>query len=138
LSAALGALAIGLAQTRGLFTLKAIGRRKDLEREGRSTAWALAACLVLLGVLVARELAVGFARSRGTDGAVTIVLHALGRLGPRALLLIAAAGLGDWAWRRLRLERALRMTRGEVERERREEEGDPRLKAERRRRHRLS
>ena len=136
----LGAAAVGLAQSGGLFTLGAFQRSGGAdergERPSRAIPWALVVALVLLGLMVARTIGAALARADGIPAATAIVQDALSRLVPRALLLLAAAGLADWAWRRLRLERALRMTRAERERERREEEGDPRLAAERRRRHR--
>jgi flagellar biosynthesis protein FlhB len=49
--------------------------------------------------------------------------------------VLAAAGAADLLLSRLRLARALRMTRAEVERDLREDEGDPRWRAERRRSH---
>jgi type III secretion protein U len=58
---------------------------------------------------------------------------------PQALAtsaLLGAFGLLDLALARRRLGRSLRMTREEVLREQRSEEGEPRLKAERRRTHR--
>ncbi|MGZ3443469.1 MAG: EscU/YscU/HrcU family type III secretion system export apparatus switch protein, partial [Polyangia bacterium] len=52
------------------------------------------------------------------------------------IVVVALAGLGELAWRRVRLADALSMSRGEAERERREDQGDPRLRAEQRRRQR--
>ncbi len=135
IAAFVGALVAGLVQSGGLFTLGAIGRRNQNGREGRVMPWALAAALVMLGVLIARAVAAGLVRASGTDAVSAVMMEAFGRLAPRAILLVCAGGLGDWAWRRLRVERALRMSRADAERERREEEGDPRLRAERRRRH---
>lgn len=78
-------------------------------------------------------------------------LAELPRVGPAALLRAAPAltgvalqlagtfllaGLLDWALARRRHRRALRMTRDEVRRELKEDEGDPLHRAERRRRHR--
>jgi type III secretion protein U len=68
------------------------------------------------------------------------VLAALGRLalelaGALALATVAL-GAADFALRWGRHRRALRMTRDELRRERKEAEGDPVHRAERRRRHR--
>jgi flagellar biosynthesis protein FlhB len=140
LAAWLGAVAVGLLQSGGLFTLGVFGRAGGAERAGerasRAIPWGLAAALVLLGARVARTIGAALARTDDLPAATAVVADALFSLVPRAVLLLLAAGLGDWAWRRLRLERALRMTRTERERERREEEGDPRLRAESRRRQR--
>jgi flagellar biosynthesis protein FlhB len=142
LGAWLAALAVGAAQTRGLFTLGAFRRPapKGDDDAGalQPVAWALAAGLIALALLAARSTARDLASAEGIAGAAAVVVGGVRALVPRALMLVAAAALGDWAWRRLRHERALLMTRAEVERERREEAGDPRLRAERRRRHRAT
>jgi flagellar biosynthesis protein FlhB len=116
-----GAAAAGVAQTRGLFTLGAFGRRAPEEENGM-VGWALAGALMLFAVLAGRNALLG--------------LPALNGLWPRAVLLFGAAGAADFLLRRARLERSLSMTRAERRAEQREEEGDPRLKAERRRRQR--
>jgi flagellar biosynthesis protein FlhB len=131
--AALGALAVGLAQTRGLFAPRAVGAR-PLVGGPRAVPWMLAAALALLGVGAARALLPSLRQAHGLIGVGLLARAAARATLPRVLLLFGAAGLGDWAWRRLRLERALRMTRAEAEAERREEEADPRLAAEIRRR----
>jgi flagellar biosynthesis protein FlhB len=130
-----GALVAGLIQTRGLFTLGALGERRRDDTLA-PPPWALTTALVLLAILSARSVGAALIRAATVETARDAVLAALAALTPRALLLFAAAGLGDWAWRRLRLERALLMSRAERAREQRAEEGDPRLRAERKRRHR--
>jgi type III secretory pathway component EscU len=115
------AAAAGAAQTGGLFTLGAFGKKARDDDSGL-LAWGLAGSLILFAILSGRNALVG--------------LPALSGLWPRAVLLFAAAGLGDFLLRRARLERSLSMTRAERRAEQREEEGDPRLKAERRRRQR--
>jgi flagellar biosynthesis protein FlhB len=139
LGAWLAALALGALPTRGLLTLGAFrrsGEARGDEHALQPVAWALAAALLALALVELRSTARGLAHAEGLAGAARVVLAALAALVPRALLLVGAAALGDWAWRRVRHERALLMTRAELERERREEQGDPRLRAERRRRHR--
>jgi flagellar biosynthesis protein FlhB len=68
------------------------------------------------------------------------VLAALGALGARLALRLAVVGLAigalDFLIARGRHLRALRMTREEAERDRRETEGDPARRAQRRRLHR--
>jgi flagellar biosynthesis protein FlhB len=135
------ALLAGLAQTRGLFAWRALGRpRRDGNGDGDEAlplvAWATALLLALVLVVPLRAVLVAGARATTLDGAVAAALHGLAALAPRALVVLALAGLGDFAWRRARLMQALAMTRAERERERREEEGDPRLRAEQRRRQR--
>jgi flagellar biosynthesis protein FlhB len=132
----LAALA-GAAQTRGLFTLRALRRRQPDDDGARSVVgWLLALGFVALLATVLRDLARALAHLRTVDQAARLVAETAGSLAPRAVLLLAAFALGDLALRWFAWERALQMTRAEVERERREEEGDPRLRAERRRRHR--
>jgi flagellar biosynthetic protein FlhB len=55
------------------------------------------------------------------------------RLGGRLAAVGLALGLIDLFWRRQRWRRSLRMTRAEVERERKEHEGDPQHRRERQR-----
>jgi flagellar biosynthesis protein FlhB len=133
LGAAAGALLVGVAQTRGLFALRAVGAR-PLVRGSRAVGWMLAAALAMLGVAAARAVLPALAHARGLAAVAWVARAAATATLPRVLLLFGAAGLGDWAWRRLRLERALRMSRAEAEAERREEEADPRVAAEARRR----
>jgi flagellar biosynthesis protein FlhB len=122
-AALVGAAAAGAAQTRGLFTTGAFERRAPEEAAGLPlAAWALAAALLVLAVTSARRALGG--------------VEALETLWPRWILLFAAAGAGDFLMRRARVERSLWMTRAERRAEEHEEEGDPRLRSERRRRHR--
>jgi flagellar biosynthesis protein FlhB len=137
LAAWAGGWLIGLAQTRGLFTLGAFGRRKrDPAERAAAVPWALATALVLLAIMAARHLGTALSRAATLDATRAAVLDGVAALLPRALLLLVAAGLGDWAWRRVRLDRSLWMTRAERDRERRQQEADPRLRAEARRRQR--
>ncbi len=75
-----------------------------------------------------------------TDGAWSARLGALGALalavGLRALGVLLVMGGLDYLLKRRAYHKRQRMTRAEVKREHREEEGDPRHKAERRRAHR--
>ncbi|BDG04358.1 EscU/YscU/HrcU family type III secretion system export apparatus switch protein [Anaeromyxobacter oryzae] len=64
------------------------------------------------------------------------ILPLLGGLGARLAAAAALLGLADLALARRRHRRGLRMTREEVRREHRDDEGDPTHRAERRRRHR--
>ena len=132
------ALVCGLAQSRGLFTLGAFGvRRRDPARGAaarcpggwsRRSGWRRRWRRVRS--LRRWRAPMGPARPWRQRSS------ALSSLAPRVLALLVAGGLADLALRVVRLERSLGMSRAEQARELREEEGDPRLKAEQRRRQR--
>lgn len=130
------ALVAGLLQTRANFAWGALGRRGDEPEPWPATSFAAAAALVLVAVGGGRALVASLGRAGGWPAAVEITASALAAFGARAIVIVALAGLGELAWRRARLYDALSMSRGEAERERREDEGDPRLRAEQRRRQR--
>jgi flagellar biosynthesis protein FlhB len=140
LPVALGALAAalvaGLAQTRLNFAPGALGRRGDEPEPWAATSFAAAAALLLLALGSGRALVASLGRADGWAQAVNVTATALASLTARALIIVALAGLGEFAWRRGQLLDALSMSRAEAERERREDEGDPRLRAEQRRRQR--
>ena len=146
-------LAAGLIQTGGLWTGVprvdlgrlwpgwAGGRRRSGGAPWLSSSMAVAAGVVKAAVVVLVAACtlgglmsglVGLAgassgRSLAAFGAAARVL------GGRLLLVLLLLGAIDHVWVRGRHRRALRMTRREIERERREHEGDPLLRAERRR-----
>ena len=101
-----------------------------------ATSFAAAAALVLVALAGGRTLVASLGRAEGWATAANVTATALGGLAARALVVIALAGLSELAWRRTRLIAALSMSRADAERERREDEGDPRLRAEQRRRQR--
>lgn len=133
------ALAIGLVQTRFLIAAP-VGDGERRPRRGALDEGALlplavaAATVVALALALRRELPPVLA----TAGAplLSSTARALIRVAIRAGMVLAAVGVADFLRRRVAWERALRPSRAEAERERREEQGDPRLRAERRRRHR--
>jgi type III secretion protein U len=147
----LAAVAVGLAQTRGL-VLAPI--RVDLGRvasggsigrvlSGRTLAEAAQGLLkvaIVVGVaaLVLRPVTGALIALTGAPAAR--VLEALGRLAGRLGLRLGAASLALGAADALlvarRHRRGLRMTRDEVKREHRESEGDPAHRGERQRLHR--
>jgi flagellar biosynthesis protein FlhB len=150
-AAAGGALAAGLLQTGGLFVPDAArprGRRispgSGLRRalSGFSVGWALLSLAVALSAL-----GVAWARTRPFLPSIAgaprlapwqsgaVVAETIRRVGLPLLVVLAAAAGAEAALVRRRHLGALRMTRAEVERDHREDEGDPRLRAERRRRH---
>jgi type III secretion protein U len=94
---------------------------------------------VLAAVLAAwlRERAAPLAQLPRADAAALLrAAPALLGLLWRLAAAFLAFGVVDWALARRRHLRSLRMTRDEVRREHREDEGDPGHRAERRRRHR--
>ncbi len=148
-AAGLGGLAAGLLQSSGLFTLEAV--RPRLERldpmrgvsrlfsGARLASIALAFSKALLALAAAAHL--GVAALRPALAASRLAAAPLLRLGAAVALrmalglgaVLALLGLVDLLAARRRHRRALMMTRPEVQRERRDDEGDPRLVAERRR-----
>jgi flagellar biosynthesis protein FlhB len=151
-AAALAALIVGIAQTRGLFTLGAI--RADLGRlspaAGLKRAFGGAAALlvgkgllkaVLVGALawlVVRPFLGGLSALAGAPvPRVAAVFGALaGRLALYVALAAMALGAFDYLLARRRHLRGLRMSHEEVRRESKESEGDPAHRAERMRLHR--
>ncbi len=147
---ALASAAVGLAQTGGVIALSSL--RPDLTRLGPALglrrlitarqSWIALQALLSMGVVVwltLRLLTRNAARLSATAGDVAaggaLALELGARLGWLAAfvgLAIAGADLAlVWhGWRR-----RLRMTRAEVAEERRTTEGDPRLRAARRRAH---
>jgi flagellar biosynthesis protein FlhB len=148
------ALAAGVAQVGLRWTPRALGAvaRRGSPVPGRERF--APSSLAMEPALLALVLLVGFA----TLGVVVVdelpgLLGLLERSPARAVelfgalfaRLLTALGLGlcalaalDWARRRHALLRALRMTRSELERERRELEADPRLRRRRLQAHRAS
>jgi type III secretion protein U len=151
-AAALGAAIAGGLQTGGLFSLAAA--RPRAERLGPARGLrrlASAHRAVDLGLAVMKAASIAWAGWELLRRAAPLVSTSPA-LTPRGLLPALAAfalhttfalcvalalfGVLDLALARGRLQRELRMTRDEVLRERRDEEGDPRHRGERRRLHR--
>jgi flagellar biosynthesis protein FlhB len=148
-AAFVAALAAGLAQTRGLLALAAIEPRLDRlsPAAGFRRFWAggglfqvgkglvKGAVVGLLGWWVVRPQLAGLAGLAGASPrAVLAALGALAaRLGVAVGLAALALGVADLLVVRRGHRRRLRMTRDEVRRERKESEGDPIHRAERRR-----
>jgi hypothetical protein len=120
-AAMIGALAVGLVQSRRISL-----RAGEPDRDARAIPWALAAAVGVLTVWAARAVAPSLARAEGLAAALSASADALTRLAPRVVLLFAAAGLADFALRRMR----------ELPRREEREGPDPRLAAEWRRRQR--
>ncbi|HEX4461010.1 MAG TPA: EscU/YscU/HrcU family type III secretion system export apparatus switch protein [Polyangia bacterium] len=136
-AALLAAVIGGLTQTRFALAWGALGRRVRGDDEPLPLiGWLAAAATALAASTCARAALAALARSDGTGAALAAATTALAAFVPRALTLLALGGVGELALRQSRLTASLAMTRAERERERREDEGDPRLRAEQRRRQR--
>jgi len=144
--AVVAALAAGLAQTRGMFS--AYPLRFELRRARPMAGFGGAVEIsknllkaVVVAVLAWWTLAPAAADVAHLAGApVGSAFDVFGLLGARLGLRLAAAaavlGAADYLWQRHRHAKSLRMTREEWNREHKESEGDPLLKAERQRLHR--
>jgi flagellar biosynthesis protein FlhB len=150
-AAAIAALVCGLIQTRGLLAARAL--RWDFSRlspraglgralSGRGVGEGIGAALALAaiaGVCIVWLLGHADDVLALTGRPPRLALAAGGALAAGLLIRVATAaaiaGAADWAWRRWLHRRDLMMTRTEKRRERREHEGDPRIRRERRRRH---
>jgi type III secretion protein U len=119
--------------------VRGLARLADLGQVTRA-ALGLAKALLVLGLLgawsadAARALA-ALPRA-AAPGALGAAAPLLAGLALRLAATLAVLGVLDLLLERRRLHRALRMTRDEVRRELREDEGDPARRAERRRAHR--
>jgi type III secretion protein U len=150
-AAATGALLVGLSQTRGLFAPGALrfrwdrlspsaGLRRILSPAalGRAAFTLAVGTTALVAVLLSLESQAGtLARIPRLPPAVAwgAAVEVVRAASVPLLALLAAAGAGDLLVLRHRHLRRLRMTRAELDRDLREDEGDPRLRAERRRLH---
>jgi type III secretion protein U len=148
--AVLAAALTGGLQAGGLFTLHSLrvdpGRVVPSLRRVASGAALVELGKGLLKVLLVgalawatlRQLAPALVRLPGAGAGrlVAALGRTAGTLGSRLVAAALALGVVDLAWRRHQHRRKLRMTRTEVRRERKENEGDPRHKAERQRLHR--
>jgi flagellar biosynthesis protein FlhB len=150
-AACAAAMAAGLVQTRGLLAPGALRWRTDrldpvagLRRLASPAAAvdgllraAQALLALALGALTLAGLAPALAAapSLGAGGAGAVVFRTARAAAGLLLATLAAAGGADLFLSRWRHARTLRMTRPEVARDLREEEGDPWLRAQRRRSH---
>ena len=150
LAAAVGAAAIGMVQTGGVIALQKLapdlGRTNPLSGARQLVSWqrALSVLRALLAALIVGYLAVRLLLDRAPEMAETIgnptaAAALAGALGERLAWFAALVGLSlgglDLVVTRFSWIRRLMMTRDEVKREFREAEGDPEIKAARRRAH---
>jgi flagellar biosynthesis protein FlhB len=134
---------VGLVQTGGLWLgppradlgRLAAGRRARGEALAGLVRGALAVAILLS--VAAATLAPILPRVASMGGAAPLVVFGAvaERLGARLILAALLAGVADEIWVRLRHRRRLRMTRSEIDRERKELEGDPIHRQARRREH---
>ncbi len=107
-----------------------VGRLAGLVRGALAVAVLLAVAVATLEPLLPRLVSLaGVAPSR----ALAVFGAVAQRLGLRLILAALAAGVADELWVRVRHRQRLRMTRSEIERERKELEGDPLHRQARRR-----
>lgn len=125
----LGRLALG----RGLARLVSAD---EAGRAALSVVRAAVLVLVLAGWWRGAARALVALPRAAAPAALAGALPLLGALALRLAAALALVGAASLALERRRLHRALRMTRDEVRREVREDEGDPAHRAERRRAHR--
>lgn len=150
-AACAGALLVGLAQTGALFSPDAlrfdwdrIAPSRGLRRTFSPAAMGRAAFTLAVSgsalavgglVLAAQARALARIPRLLPGGAWSTAAAIVGSGAAPLVALLAAAGVGDLLLLRHRHLRNLKMTRSELERDLREDEGDPRLRAERRRLH---
>jgi flagellar biosynthesis protein FlhB len=133
----LGALAVGLLQTRGLFSVGALRTRAPSSpRAIGFVGWGTALVGLVAVAQTLRPLL--FQLGRVTDGPATLSATgpALRTLAWRLFGVLLLGGIVELIVERGALFRKLRMTRAERAAEAREAEGDPQLRAEARRRQR--
>lgn len=150
-AAALGTLAVGIAQTGFVLSLRPLapdlGRLSPLEGLrrvfSRRALVELAKALVKLGALCALVWAPSahlvrslLSATADPSGVAQLTYQATEAVLVRGGLLLAAVGAADYFYQRYEMDASLRMTREEVRQELRESEGDPALRARRRRRQR--
>ncbi len=150
-AACAGAILAGLPQTGGLFAPEAVRPRWDRVDPGagirrlfsvagpaqaiHATVLGIAALALGIQLLADRAPLLSQVPRMRAGAAWTEAAGAVGSAIPALLALLAAAGLADLLLQRRRHLHGLRMTRAELERDHREDDGDPRQRAERRRLH---
>ncbi len=149
IAAVVAAIGIGFMQTGGVFALEALkfDTQKLMPDFKRVVSMQSLVEMVKGFVKIGLAAAVAYAAieplmrsltqlSGATPRELLVVLgHASGRLGQWMVLVVAVIGFGDFLWQRHRHMKELRMTREEVKREHKEQEGDPHHKHERMRLH---
>lgn len=146
--AVVGALVGGFAQVGFRLSPKAarpklsnLSPKQGLQRLKPATAaWELVRTMLKLGLLVAAvwspvvDVMRDLRSVRAVDDALGVVTGASWTLMVRALLVALVIAAVDFAINRRRLDRKLMMTREEMKKEHKDQEGDPQVRAARRRR----
>lgn len=121
--------------------LKKLSPKRGLERFKPSTmSWELTRSVLKLGavgIVVWPTLSAWrdhLATDRTVAGAIDRLTGAYGGIIVRATMLALLIAIADYAWQRRKHEKKLMMTRQDVKRDHKDTEGDPYLKATRRRR----
>jgi len=134
---------VGLVQTGGLWVgppradlgRLAPGRRARGDALAGLTRSALAVAILLFVAAVTLAPVLPRLASLGGTPPLVVFGAVAERLGVRLILAALLAGVADEIWVRMRHRRRLRMTRSEIDRERKELEGDPIHRQARRREH---
>jgi flagellar biosynthetic protein FlhB len=150
IAAMVAAMAIGFLQTGGLFAFGAVKfDTQKLMPDFKRVASVQSLVEILKGfVKISLAGAVAYAAMEPLMRSLTqlsgasprellvVLAHASGRLGQWMVIVVAVIGFGDFLWQRHQYMKQMRMTREEVKREHKEQEGDPHHKQERMRLHR--
>jgi flagellar biosynthesis protein FlhB len=149
ISAVVAAIGLGFLQTGGLFAFEALkpDPQKLMPDLKRVVSTQSLVEMVKGFVKITLAGAVAYAAMEplmrsltqlsGASPRELLVLlgHASGRLGQWMVLVVVAVGFGDFLWQRHKYMKDMRMSREEVKREYKEQEGDPHHKQERMRLH---
>lgn len=147
-AAVLAAVVAGVGQVGVRLTPKAakpklshLSPKKGMERLKPARAgWELVRTAVKLGLLLAivwvplRDWSSSLAGGRNLDAGLAATLAQAWTVVGRAVALAAVIAAADYAWNRYRTAKELRMSKDEVRREHKDSEGDPLIRAQRRRR----
>jgi flagellar biosynthesis protein FlhB len=123
--------------TSRLNPIKGLGRLVDktaLTRLGISVAKLAILAAVSYQVIINKVPAILSMDGQGGSVVAGRALSAIFELGVSIAILLAAVALADWIIQRRRAAGSLKMTRDEVKREYKEQEGDPLVRAQRRQR----
>jgi flagellar biosynthesis protein FlhB len=141
LAAGFGQVGVKLAPKAARPKLSNLSPKKGLEKLRPSTmAWELTRTAAKLGLLVLAvwspltDLSGEFRHVRSIDDGLGLVAGAIWTLFVRGVLVAVVIAVADYLVNRRRTDKQLRMTKQEVKQEHKDQEGDPLLKAQRRRR----
>ena len=122
--------------------LSHLSPKKGLERlKPAKAGWELIRTALKLGLLLAivwaplRDWSDQLSGGRNLDAGLAATLAGTWTIMARAVALAAVIAAADYAWNRFRTGKEMRMSKDEVRREFKDSEGDPLIRAQRRRRH---